>query len=605
MGGYSSKSVASQPKSKHEEKIEEVDVNVLFSTAIPSLQNEIDKYKFLLERFENEYMSIRDYEKSEISDNEFRLFEKKGLEVNELHMKLLLKIDGFVGLNETYRPIRKDFVIVLQTRLDKIESMQTQTKELFRKRKKTAEGENILNTKKEKTEIDVAEQKVLKGTKKTQMDKDKILAQFIESTSAPPDIAQQYLQMCDYNLEQAVNNFFESQEIKSQTVDATYVPAQKAKVETLNDSVVRSDSRTLVLRNFVDEAKGKVTHFTQFLPPDDCSTLGDFGAACNRAAKENRWVAAYVLKETDLNQLVFIRDVIKSQQVRWVLSRSFVVWVPLTVVGKYVETSDSGLSTIKTQEDYKVRYKNTQLPVFNIHNPITGEIVERLKTNTTPEELHLELKNFLKINGKPFKEDEVRKTVISFDSSSSSDDFVCVGETRPAKKVVDVEEECKPISVLDDDKENPEIISVKSDKQFGFDQIALDFDKNTTNKDEKKEEKGDENPEEKLEEVVYTPAKEELCVKPEKEKNASVDEKPKVGNKGRVKVCFDKKSEVVEVYENYTVKDVLELIGKVVKLETMAVWINRPRSRIDKLLAATPVREAKLYPSAVLYVEKE
>ncbi|GAB1222612.1 hypothetical protein ENUP19_0119G0002 [Entamoeba nuttalli] len=110
------------PKETEEER-----VNREFGEKMKSLDVELDKikrkYTAFKKVFEEHGEDVEYLMKQEKAVKECENMIKNGIEVNEMNMKVLMDLDGFVGLNEENRKKRKDLVIQIQDELDEIEGM--------------------------------------------------------------------------------------------------------------------------------------------------------------------------------------------------------------------------------------------------------------------------------------------------------------------------------------------------------------------------------------------------------------------------------------------------------------------------------------------------
>ncbi|EDR25062.1 hypothetical protein, conserved [Entamoeba dispar SAW760] len=110
------------PKETEEER-----VNREFGEKMRSLEIELDKIKrkyiAFKKVFEEHGEDVEYLMKQEKAVKECENMIKNGIEVNEMNMKVLMDLDGFVGLNEENRKKRKDLVIKIQEELDEIEGM--------------------------------------------------------------------------------------------------------------------------------------------------------------------------------------------------------------------------------------------------------------------------------------------------------------------------------------------------------------------------------------------------------------------------------------------------------------------------------------------------
>ena len=84
---------------------------------------------------------------------------KRGIEVNELNMRIMLELDGFVGLNEQNRAKRKEVIIAIQNQLDENEQLMTKVKKTKTIVEKRIE---IIEKKKEQEELRKKQMKELK-----------------------------------------------------------------------------------------------------------------------------------------------------------------------------------------------------------------------------------------------------------------------------------------------------------------------------------------------------------------------------------------------------------------------------------------------------------
>ncbi|GAB1220326.1 hypothetical protein ENUP19_0051G0027 [Entamoeba nuttalli] len=110
------------PKETEEER-----VNREFGEKMKNLDVELDKikrkYTAFKKVFEEHGEDVEYLMKQEKAVKECENMIKNGIEVNEMNMKVLMDLDGFVGLNEENRKKRKDLVIQIQDELDEIEGM--------------------------------------------------------------------------------------------------------------------------------------------------------------------------------------------------------------------------------------------------------------------------------------------------------------------------------------------------------------------------------------------------------------------------------------------------------------------------------------------------
>ncbi|GAB1218970.1 hypothetical protein ENUP19_0010G0008 [Entamoeba nuttalli] len=110
------------PKETEEERM-----NREFGEKMKSLDVELDKikrkYTAFKKVFEEHGEDVEYLMKQEKAVKECENMIKNGIEVNEMNMKVLMDLDGFVGLNEENRKKRKDLVIQIQDELDEIEGM--------------------------------------------------------------------------------------------------------------------------------------------------------------------------------------------------------------------------------------------------------------------------------------------------------------------------------------------------------------------------------------------------------------------------------------------------------------------------------------------------
>ncbi|BFU18445.1 hypothetical protein EHI8A_174650 [Entamoeba histolytica HM-1:IMSS-B] len=405
--------------------------------------------------------------------------------------------------------------------------------------------------------------------------------QFIELTGAPEEYAKLYLDNCNGNLETSVNAYLENEEIALKG-DENYLAPEKIKITQLM-TPTSTESNTFMFRNFKDEAEGKITNYQQFVPLSESSVLGDFGAACERAEKENKWILAYVFKENDLECLTFIRDVWKSSSVRWQMARNYILWVPLTAIANNYSTSTTGLSSIKTCDDYVTRYK-IKMPSIALHNPITGELLE-LITARDEKELSLKLKDIIRVYEYPNKDEIKRKTdnicEISSDSSSEDNsDLICFGANKKPSQLKNDTTTSKTTNIIEIDDS---LLSESTKTSLKKSQDIVDsFNQN--------------NPQLKIQQPTQE-------VKPCIHK-VSVYNKPKEGKQGKIKITLNKQTKIIEIYENYTVGDVLEIIRNEFNEKNLIIWGNLPRRRIDLMDENTLLTEVKLYPSSVLIVEQ-
>ncbi|EDR25887.1 hypothetical protein EDI_044430 [Entamoeba dispar SAW760] len=125
MGGSSSKQKTSVNKAIIvEENITEIDINERFDKEVKFIQIEINK----LENKFNEFQTLMNIQKQK-EENTNKILEKRGIELYEYYMKLILTIDQYVGLEETRRKKRKSYVIFIQKRLDLVEQLQNQLRD--------------------------------------------------------------------------------------------------------------------------------------------------------------------------------------------------------------------------------------------------------------------------------------------------------------------------------------------------------------------------------------------------------------------------------------------------------------------------------------------
>ncbi|BFU19428.1 glutamic acid-rich protein precursor, putative [Entamoeba histolytica HM-1:IMSS-B] len=125
MGGSSSKQKTNVNKTVViEENITEIDVNEKFDKEVNLIEREINKLEIKFNEFQT--LMNEQKQKEEIINT---ILERRGIELYEYYMKLILNIDQYVGLEETRRKKRKSYVIFVQKRLDLVEQLQNQLRD--------------------------------------------------------------------------------------------------------------------------------------------------------------------------------------------------------------------------------------------------------------------------------------------------------------------------------------------------------------------------------------------------------------------------------------------------------------------------------------------
>ncbi|EDS89587.1 glutamic acid-rich protein precursor, putative [Entamoeba histolytica HM-1:IMSS] len=156
------------PKETEEER-----VNREFEEKMKSLDVELDKikrkYTAFKKVFEEHGEDVEYLMKQEKAVKECENMIKNGIEVNEMNMKVLMDLDGFVGLNEENRKKRKDLVIQIQDELDEIEGMLKRlrvTKMKVEKRVEEIEKQKQAMEEEEKRKEEEEKEKAIKELKK-------------------------------------------------------------------------------------------------------------------------------------------------------------------------------------------------------------------------------------------------------------------------------------------------------------------------------------------------------------------------------------------------------------------------------------------------------
>ncbi|EKE38278.1 hypothetical protein ENU1_171800 [Entamoeba nuttalli P19] len=125
MGGSSSKQKTNVNKTVFiEENITEIDVNEKFDKEVNLIEIEINKLEIKFNEFQT--LINEQKQKEEIINT---TLERRGIELYEYYMKLILNIDQYVGLEKTRRKKRKSYVIFVQKRLDLVEQLQNQLRD--------------------------------------------------------------------------------------------------------------------------------------------------------------------------------------------------------------------------------------------------------------------------------------------------------------------------------------------------------------------------------------------------------------------------------------------------------------------------------------------
>ncbi|BFU18073.1 glutamic acid-rich protein precursor, putative [Entamoeba histolytica] len=163
------------PKETEEER-----VNREFEEKMKSLDVELDKikrkYTAFKKVFEEHGEDVEYLMKQEKAVKKCENMIKNGIEVNEMNMKVLMDLDGFVGLNEENRKKRKDLVIQIQDELDEIEGMLKRLRvtkmkvekrvEEIEKQKQAMEEEKKKEEEEEKRKEEEEKEKAIKELKK-------------------------------------------------------------------------------------------------------------------------------------------------------------------------------------------------------------------------------------------------------------------------------------------------------------------------------------------------------------------------------------------------------------------------------------------------------
>ena len=491
------------------------------------------------------------------------------------------------------------------------------------------------------------------------MSNEELIQQFIEITSAPRDYAIQYLEMYNNDLETAIGGYFENpiieqydqnesnsnrNNLNEENEYSNYTQPERVIIEQLQDNHSNTPE-TLLYRNFKDEAEGKTTKYDQFIPSSESSVLGDFGAACERAEKENKWLIAYVYEDNDHNALSMIRDIWKSASIRWIMSRNFVLWVPYISYGSKYTTSSTALSKIKSYKDYVNVYR-TKIPSIALHDPITGELKEKIDPKVTEKELHDKLKEIEKTYGKLREEENNRKyvdedNIFNISSCDSDDDIVCFGENKPKNKekeihsVIEIDETNTHFEIDDNDGDNNNkndtvvldnnlVINKKVLQQEindfcinhtgGFDQLKQSKEYVKTNEMKEKENQK----ETEIEKIMILEEEDDIQINDnietndennqnemKEEKKESVHDKPKEGKVGKIKIIDGKETKMIDIYENYTIGDLIELIQNEKSIKEYTIWSNSLKKSIEGFEKDSLLKDLKLYPSAALYLKKK
>ena len=107
-------------------------VNESFENRMKTISVDLDKIKRKFDSFKescNEYgENIEYFMKKERPMKEVENLLRRGIEVNELNMRIMFELDNFVGLNEQNRAKRKEIIISIQNQLDENEQLMTKVK---------------------------------------------------------------------------------------------------------------------------------------------------------------------------------------------------------------------------------------------------------------------------------------------------------------------------------------------------------------------------------------------------------------------------------------------------------------------------------------------
>ncbi|KAL7719294.1 BAG domain-containing protein [Entamoeba marina] len=165
MGGSTSKQPKqSQQNYSHQKHTvnDVVDINVLFNQKEPEIIHQFEMFYTKCSTFKtstNEFHSTNQVEVSNFKIIE--KLEKKGIEANEIGMRVLLDLDKYVGLNEENRNKRKQHVIEIQKELDHVENLLTDLRTLKRSNEgqiKDKQSEDCINSNLNDNCIEVNEQ---------------------------------------------------------------------------------------------------------------------------------------------------------------------------------------------------------------------------------------------------------------------------------------------------------------------------------------------------------------------------------------------------------------------------------------------------------------